>query len=506
MRYELRISPVPGSNAWRYWEDADNETALPKIDGEPDNRPGKGRFERMTNDGYSYHSVAVSSSNRGQGGFHPFFLPSRLIAPKMGKECISVDDMRLALTMYHGHSYRPLYIVDISGIGLRDARARAGYSPQRDGKVDGTSYRSATFSRDAAQAHMLYLITSAFGDFASVVAYDTLARTGVVHITTPELPDLRRPLRPIPWETTGLLVTPTALFFCANVEGWQTMYAMWLSSGGGGGGGGTNACACEVIEVRMLDWARPSGNLFLSIAPRAFRQAPPKLLKFKSFDELESKTAVPVVINIYGGPEEPEADSVGNLTSFIYGYLLNELGCGVLYPNVRGSTRYGKRTVSWMIFPLTICTIGAFLVYIYENMKNKLISSRIAVMGDHAHGGYMVYVRPTFSLPLSTRQPSFLENTADRRRDERRDPRVRAFLERISPLSNTEKILVPISIAHGEENSRVPVGEALRLWDIASKRVYMELIQKSVIEFTNAVNIHFLERFLLPNANPSCNI
>ena len=79
--------------------------------------------------------------------------------------------------------------------------------------------------------------------------------------------------------------------------------------------------------------------------------------------------------------------------------------------------------------------------------------------------------------------PSFLENTADRRRDQRRreygdesDPDVRAFLERISPLNNAENITVPLSIAHGEEDSRVPVGEAMRMWDIASKRVYMELM------------------------------
>jgi dipeptidyl aminopeptidase/acylaminoacyl peptidase len=78
---------------------------------------------------------------------------------------------------------------------------------------------------------------------------------------------------------------------------------------------------------------------------------------------------------------------------------------------------------------------------------------------------------------------SFLENTADRRRDQRRreygderDATVHAFLERISPLNNVEKITVPLSIAHGEEDSRVPVDEALRMWDIASKNIYMELM------------------------------
>ena len=78
---------------------------------------------------------------------------------------------------------------------------------------------------------------------------------------------------------------------------------------------------------------------------------------------------------------------------------------------------------------------------------------------------------------------SFLKNTADRRRDQRRreygderDAAVRAFLERISPLNNAEKIAVPLSIAHGDEDSRVPLSETLQLWDIASKKVYMELM------------------------------
>jgi hypothetical protein len=149
--------------------------------------------------------------------------------------------------------------------------------------------------------------------------------------------------------------------------------------------------------------------------------------------------------------------------------------------------------------------------------------------------------------------PSFLENTADRRRDQRRreygderDAEVRAFLERISPLNNAEKITVPLSIAHGEEDSRVPLSEALRLWDknactelivceleghgkVLQPTIYLErkggdipvgeltctflfcilglgFKQRSVIEFTNAATIHFLERFLLPNANSSCDL
>lgn len=475
----------------RYWEDGDGKTTFPKIDGELDNRPGKGRFEHLTNDNYSYHSVTVSLSNRflsyvmtcslhpdsdassprllvfastkengkdtlvystklinsdtgAKADPHPFLLPARLIAPKMvGKgtsywvpESISVDDKYVALTMYHGHSYRPLYIVDISTSGVDPDTTKTPEPIALPGvteKAEETSYSSARFSRNPAEAHVLYLITNAFGDFASVVAYDTLART-VLHITTPSPPDpdparpSPPPLRAIPWETGGLLVTPVALFFQANVEGWRTLYAMPLSRRTSAGARGA------VFEVRMGEWegspvayaanvrnGRPNelvvhfnsfrvngflasldfssafedgegadsqpgrdeqGNWYVSVAPRAYRQAapspprfktyPPKLLKFESFDGLEvscmyyhpeqGKTPVPVIINIHGGPESQSTaetrmsvpplvlvsicrvDSVGFFSaSFIHGYLLNELGCAVIYPNVRGSTGYGRR-------------------------------------------------------------------------------------------------------------------------------------------------------------------
>jgi hypothetical protein len=322
-----------------------------------------------------YSTKLIDSDTGAKADSNPFLLPARVIAPKIGKgtsywipESISADDKYVALTMYHGHSYRPLYVVDISGADSDPKTPELVTLLGVTEKAEETSYSSARFSRDPTHAHVLYVITNAFGDFTSVVAYDTLART-VLHITTPEPPHPLRPLREIPWETGGLLVTPVALFFHANVEGWRTMYAMPLSGGGGAQAG------AHVFEVRMRDWegspvaytanvrnGKPNelvvhfnsfrmngflasiefsrifegdegadpererdeqGSWYVSITPRAYRQAapnppqfkvyPPKLLKFKSFDGLEvpcmyyhpkeGKTAVPVVVNIHGGPE-----------------------------------------------------------------------------------------------------------------------------------------------------------------------------------------------------------
>ena len=83
---------------------------------------------------------------------------------------------------------------------------------------------------------------------------------------------------------------------------------------------------------------------------------------------------------------------------------------------------------------------------------------------------------------------TFLENTQDYRRDLRRveygderDPAMRAHLQKISPLNNVEKIAIPMFIAQGENDPRVPVTE--------SKQVVAALRdQGQTVWFMNALN------------------
>ena len=44
------------------------------------------------------------------------------------------------------------------------------------------------------------------------------------------------------------------------------------------------------------------------------------------------------------------------------------------------------------------------------------------------------------------------------------------------PIQMTTKVAVPLSIAHGEEASRVLIGEEFCMWDVASEKVYIELV------------------------------
>ena len=62
---------------------------------------------------------------------------------------------------------------------------------------------------------------------------------------------------------------------------------------------------------------------------------------------------------------------------------------------------------------------------------------------------------------------TFLTNTADYRKDLRRveygderDPQMRAFLEKISPLNNAHQIHKPLFVIQGANDPRVPASEA----------------------------------------------
>lgn len=43
-------------------------------------------------------------------------------------------------------------------------------------------------------------------------------------------------------------------------------------------------------------------------------------------------------------------------------------------------------------------------------------------------------------------------------------------MEHISPANHAEKIGKPLAIAHGENDTRVPLGEALRMWQEVKKQ------------------------------------
>lgn len=207
----------------------------------------------------------------------------------------------------------------------------------------------------------------------------------------------------------------------------------------------------------------------------------PDLIRYESFDgreipafvyKPESEQPSPVVIYIHGGPEGQFRPSFAST----FQLWAKELGIAVVAPNVRGSSGYGKEYINLdngFKREDSVKDIGALLDWIAT--QPDLDASRVAVYGG-SYGGYMVLasvvhysdkLKAAVDIVGISNFVTFLKNTKDYRRDLRRveygderDEEMRAFLERISPSNNVEKINVPMFVIQGENDPRVPVTEA----------------------------------------------
>jgi dipeptidyl aminopeptidase/acylaminoacyl peptidase len=211
----------------------------------------------------------------------------------------------------------------------------------------------------------------------------------------------------------------------------------------------------------------------------------PELVDVKSFDGLTVSGFLyrpnparfpgkrPLLINIHGGPEAQSRPGFLGRTN----YLLNEIGIAILYPNVRGSSGYGKRFVGLDNGPFrredSVKDVGAFIEAMAKDPR--LDADRFAVTGG-SYGGYMCYataiaygarLRAANCVVAISNFVTFLENTQDYRRDLRRveygderDTRQRAKLMQISPLTRAQEIRVPLMVVTGANDPRVPASEA----------------------------------------------
>jgi dipeptidyl aminopeptidase/acylaminoacyl peptidase len=181
----------------------------------------------------------------------------------------------------------------------------------------------------------------------------------------------------------------------------------------------------------------------------------------------------PVIVYLHGGPEaQARPGFLGR-----YNYLVNELGIAMLWPNVRGSTGYGKAFVNADNGPFrrehAVRDVGTFLDAIEKD--SRLDAKRVAVMGD-SYGGYLCYasairyrtrLKAANCIAAISNFVTFLENTQSYRRDLRRaeygderDPKQREKLLEISPLTSADKLSIPLFVVSGANDPRVPVTES----------------------------------------------
>ena len=209
----------------------------------------------------------------------------------------------------------------------------------------------------------------------------------------------------------------------------------------------------------------------------------PELIRWNSFDGLEITGFLyraarkfegkrPVIINIHGGPEGQSQPTFQGRSN----YFMNELGVAMIYPNVRGSSGYGKTYVAMdngLKREDSVKDIGALLDWI--KTQPELDADRIMVTGG-SYGGYMTLacathyndrLRCALDVVGISHFGTFLKNTESYRRDLRRveygderDPKISSFFEQIAPLNNATKITKPLFVVQGGNDPRVPLSEA----------------------------------------------
>lgn len=327
--------------------------------------------------------------------------------------------------------------------------------------IDGGRWDISNFDIAKDGKTIAYVVNEA--GFSRLHLYDVV--TGTSRMVTGFPPgEIGSGMKFAPWGTLGFTVysnqSPGDAYSLDVATGVITR---WTESETGGLDPDTNVMP-ELVEIKSFDGEPISGLLY---------RPDPKRHPGKR----------PLIMSIHGGPEgQASAGFLGRGN-----YLINELGIALFYPNVRGSTGFGKRFVSLDNGPYlrenSVKDIGAFLDRLgkYPTLDQR----RFGVTGG-SYGGYMCYAsairyRRRFNaatcIVAISNFVTFLENTEEYRRDLRRVeygderiPELRAKLQEISPLTRVDELKMPLLVVTGANDPRVPASEADQIIDAVRSR------------------------------------
>ena len=392
------------------------------------------------------------------------------------------DAKRVLVVEYVSVQKSNLWLLDVAGGAMRpvgDHRKAIAYGEARFAP-DGTLWVTSDEGSDFQRLGTLNVATGKFtpkvpepkwdveefdiADDGSFVAYainvagrSELRLLDVASGTTRTVPMPAGTLGGLsiaPWGEVGFTLTsarsPADAF---SVQPDTLEVRRWTYSETGGLDPAVNA-EPELVEAKGFDGLAVSGFLY---RPDAKRFPGPR----------------PLIVNIHGGPESQSRPGFLGRNN----YLVNELGIAIFYPNVRGSTGYGKTFVGLDNGPFkredSVRDIGTFLDLLEKDPA--LDARRFAVTGG-SYGGYMCYataiqygprLKGALCVVAISSFVTFLENTQGYRRDLRRveygderDPKQRAKLTAISPLTHADRIDVPLMVVTGANDPRVPASEA----------------------------------------------
>jgi dipeptidyl aminopeptidase/acylaminoacyl peptidase len=399
----------------------------------------------------------------------------------------SPDDTKLLVRKFISISESYLYVVDVN----------SGQKREVDPSASKVGIAGAKFSRDGQG---VYLISDREGEFATLryvnlfnnektrisgqIPWDieelAVSRDGhyLAYVSNEaglsklNLVDLRthQDLTPPRFHTPGIV---DSLSF--DLEGNR------LAFGFAAANQPKDAYVLDVAGNRVEAWTRSeAGPVDLA------KFVSPRLTEFPTFDRTDGKPRQiplyvyqpangaphPVLIVLHGGPESQFRPGFDPWIE----YLVNELGFAVVAPNVRGSSGYGREYLALdngVLREDAVKDIGALIVWI--GLQSTFDAKHVVVAGG-SYGGYLALaalvnysdrLRGGVDAAGIADFVSFLTHTAPYRQNLRRaeygderDPEMRSFLRRISPLTNAERITRPLLVVQGKNDPRVPVSEA----------------------------------------------
>jgi len=443
----------------------------------------------------------------------------------------SPDDRTLLVGEYKSVNETHLYLVDVAS-GKKEPLTPPG---------ERAAYSSAAFSKDGKG---IYVATDKESEFHRL-AYLDLASRKLIFLR----PDLK-------WDVSSIALSADGRFlaYTLNENGAESLHIMDLSNRrelripqlalGGIGSvrwhansrelGFSLASAKSPADVYSIDvtkrtlerWTRSETG---GLNPEAFLE--PELIQWKSFDgrmisgflypaARKFSGPRPVIIDIHGGPEGQSTAGFRGRTNF----YMNELGVAVIYPNVRGSTGYGKSFLNLdngYQREDSVKDVGALLDWIVT--RPDLDSKRVMVTGG-SYGGYMTLASMThFNERLRcavdivgiSNWVTFLTRTEAYRRDLRRveygderDPKMKEFLVKVSPLTGVSKITKPMFIVQGKNDPRVPYTESEQMvaairanggpvWYLLAEDEGHGFAKKRNADFQFAATVMFVKKYLL---------
>jgi dipeptidyl aminopeptidase/acylaminoacyl peptidase len=396
----------------------------------------------------------------------------------------SPDDKKLAVFEYLSVNESYIWLVDVA-TGEKTLATPKG--------TEQVAYGGARFSSDGRG---LYVTTDRESEFQRLAHLD-LATGKHSYLTSH-----------IPWDVDSFALSPDGrtIAFVTNEEGLSVLHLLDTATGKE-----QPAPKLPTGLVFNLEWHNNSRDLGLGLSSArspadvysidvttgnlerwtesetgglnaaSFSEA--ELVRWKSFDGKTISGFLykpnprftgprPVIVNIHGGPEGQSQPGFQGRANFFY----EELGVAVIYPNVRGSTGFGKSFVkldNGVLREDSVKDIGALLDWIPT--RKDLDASRVMVTGG-SYGGYMTLavathydakIRCSLDVVGISNFVTFLQNTESYRRDLRRveygderDPAMKQHLLKISPANNAQKITKPLFVVQGKNDPRVPYTES----------------------------------------------